>query len=127
MKINSVKGDGLEHLLSPACIELWGWENLSMPLVPSGIDPDTGEMVYTESDRRVTGRTIEIELENDGDVAEKILAAVWFTSTAGTHTVGCSPKSIHPGQSEIFEIVLDESRYSIWCILRMEGEKSASS
>jgi hypothetical protein len=119
MIIKSIKGDGVEHLVSPVSTDLWGWENLQNVLVPSGIDEDTGEQTYREVDRKVVGKTIEVELHNDGDKPETIAVLFWLLGPLGIANVGASPKEIVPGKSESWSVVLNKRRQATWCLLRM--------
>lgn len=119
MIINSIKGDGVEHLVSPVSTDLWGWENLQEVLVPSGVDEATGEQTYREVERKVVGRTIEIELHNDSDKPEIIAVILWLMGGDRTSNIGMSPKEILPGKSETWSVIMDERRPATWCLLRM--------
>ena len=120
MIINSIKGDGIEHLISPVTTELWGWESLQEVLIPSGADEDGP--TYRESDRKITGKTIEIELHNDDDKPEIIAVMLWFIGPNGTSNIGTTPKEILPGEAGSWLVTMEERRRVIWCLVRMTQE-----
>ena len=119
MIVKSIKGDGIEHLLGPVPTDFWGWEALEEYLHYCGLDVDTGEPVHRETERRVFGKVIEVELHNNGDDIETIGVVLWSGGSGCMSCFGTTPKEVPPGESRTWSLIMEEARQATWCLLRL--------